>query len=202
MTEPLGKLKFFEWLQQNLQKPFSPWLLIGIALLGVLFLLLGGGANQGNQVEDRAKTVNTNEVKENSSLVDEIRLETELKRTLEQILGAGRIQVDVTLKAGQRRVWERQSRVNRRTSQERGNTVNNEEDSSNELVLAKDRDGHDCPVLKEELAPEVQGVIVVASGADDIQVRKLLLNTVMTVLGLPAHRVMVLPGGEEKNEIR
>ena len=199
MTDPLKKFNFLEWVQLKVEKPFSPWLLIGIALLGVVFLWLGG-MKQGSQREEQVKAVaNVNNLKVESSLSDEVRLERELKRTLEQIAGAGVIQIDINLKVGQRHVWERQSRVNRRTSQEQGKIVNDEEDSSNELVLAKDSNGHDAPVLKEELAPEVQGVIVVATGANDLRVRKLLLNTVMTILGLPAHRVMVLPGGRENN---
>ena len=89
--------------------------------------------------------------------------------------------------------------MSKRVDQQQG-VVNTQEDTSEELVFAKDRDGRDAPVLKEELAPEIQGVVVVASGATNGYVRQLLTETVMTILGLPAHRVLVISGEKEDEQ--
>lgn len=193
MTEEKG-LNWRDFLQNYRHNPVSFWLLLGLAVVGLVLLLSGNNTEKKGQTEIKSPPV-TNELYLSASQADERRLERELTQTLSSIAGAGQVRVELMVKSGQRRIWERQSRLNRRVSQERG-TVNNEEESSDELVLAKDREGRDNPVLKEELAPEIQGVIVVASGAGDSKVRRLLTGTVMTILGLPAHRVLVIPGKE------
>jgi stage III sporulation protein AG len=168
-------------------KPMMFWVLLMAAGIGVV-LLLSGNDNSA------PKTVATQTpVNGNRAVSDEERLEAELTHTLEQISGAGHVRVDLNLKAESRNVWERQIRTNKRVSQGQG-SVQTEEDTNDEMVFAKDRDGRDTPVLKEKLAPEIQGVIVVASGASNDKVRQMLTSTVMTILGLPAHRVMVIPG--------
>ncbi len=173
-------------------KPTSAWILIG--LIGVGTVLLTSGNPRGVFLEEaanenRSKTEVLKPVQES----DEERLERELTKTLSGITGVGEVRVDINLRVGNRKIWERQARTSKRVSQDQG-TVNTEESASDELVLAKDREGRDSPVLKEELAPEIEGVVVVAAGAHDSRIRKLLTDTVKTVLGLPGHRVLVIPG--------
>lgn len=174
------------------QNPSSSWILIAIAALGVILLITGNDKPtytygkvppevQQNQVnETRASQVDTD-------------LAGELSRALAGIDGAGRVRVKVNLKSRSRKIWERQIRESKRTSQEQ-DTVTTEDNTDNELVFAKNRDGFDQPVLKEELAPVVEGVIVVAEGARDIRTKRLLIDAVTTILGIPAHRVIVIPG--------
>ncbi len=177
-------------------KPVSIWILLGLICLGIVLLMSGNTREEyPNELTDR-KQVEA----ENSELnpeSDEERLEIELTKTLMGIAGVGEVRVDINLKAGNRKIWERQARTSKRVNQEEG-MVNTEESSSDELVFAKDREGRDSPVLKEELAPEIEGVVVVATGAGDSRVRKLLTDTVVTILGLPGHRVLIIPGKEAK----
>lgn len=194
MTEQKPGFDLRDFIQNYRRNPVSFWVLLGLAVLGLL-LLIGGNRNEKERTTGAVTPQVATEQVHSPVQADEGRLERELKETLSAITGAGRVRVELMIKSGRRRIWERQSRSNRRVSGDRG-TMNNEEDSSDELVLAKDRDGRDTPVLKEELAPEIQGVIVVASGATDIEVRRMLTSTVMTILGLPAHRVLVIPGEE------
>ena len=189
-----GKDRGFYNLWKNLQtKPTSVWVLIGLIGLGVVLLTTG---NPGGDLlremadENRSKTEVFNQSVQES---DEERLERELTKTLRGITGVGEVRVDINLRVGNRKIWERQARTSKRVSQDQG-IVNTEESASDELVLAKDREGRDSPVLKEELAPEIEGVVVVAAGAHDSRIRKLLTDTVKTVLGLPEHRVLVIPG--------
>lgn len=176
------------------QNPATSWVLVAIAALGVILLLSGndkGTATNGKIPPDNP--ARQTEVNEASARSVDKQIADELARTLERIEGVGQVQVKVNLKSRSRKIWERQVRESKRTSQER-NTVTTEDDINNELVFAKDRDGYDQPVLKEELAPVVEGVIVVAEGARYVGLKRLLIEAVTTILGVPAHRVIVIPG--------
>jgi len=173
-------------------KPVSIWILIGLIGLGAV-LITGGNQREEYSKERFDQNRVESEISSHNSEPDEERLERELAKTLTGITGVGEVRVDINLKVGNRKIWERQSQMSKRVNQDQG-TVNTEESISDELVLAKDREGRDLPVLKEELAPVIEGVIVVATGAHDSRVRKMLTDTVTTILGLPGHRVLVIPG--------
>lgn len=177
-------------------KPVSMWLLFGLIGFGVV-LLMSGDSQQDNVrqlVEQRHIEAENFQA---DPRPDEERLEKELTETLMKISGVGEVRVDINLKAGNRKIWERQTRTSRRVNQDQG-IVNTEETVDDQLVFAKDREGRDLPVLKEELAPEIEGVAVVAAGAENSRIRKLLTDTVTTILGIPNHRVLIIPGKEVK----
>jgi stage III sporulation protein AG len=180
-------------------KPVFFWVVIG--LIGVGFVLLLSGNDKGssaNQNTGMAKI--REETPEAAAIATRRQLESELTRTLSAIAGVGRVRVELNLKSCNRKIWERQLNVNKRISQEQG-VINTEESNNDQLVIARGEDGRDTPILKEELAPEIQGVIVVASGARNARIKELLINTVMTILNLPAHRIMVIAGAFEEGEI-
>lgn len=175
------------------QKPVSFFFILILAGVGVVLLVAGNGSTP---VSNRtAVPTGTTTPANTGGMVESIesRMESDLQRTLEGIAGVGAVTVDLDLKTKNRMVWERQTQTSKRVTQEQTG-VNTEESSEDQLVFAKGSDGIDRPVLKEELAPEILGVVVVAEGADDSRVKQLLTETVMTVLGIPAHRVLVVPG--------
>ncbi|HYH01737.1 MAG TPA: hypothetical protein VEC37_01405 [Bacillota bacterium] len=186
---------FKPMLRKIQSNPGSVWFLLGLIGLG-LFLLAGTPNRQ--ESPDRLTTVQKEQtqVTEGEQPSAELKLEREITGILRQIAGVGRVRVDVSLKTANRKIWERQTRSNKRISQQQGE-MDTEESNSDELVFAKNREGTDVPVLKEELAPEVQGVLVVADGAQNTALKQLLTETVMTILDLPSHRVMVIAGKDE-----
>jgi stage III sporulation protein AG len=197
MTETGPRTNWQNILKNATQNRTTLWILLGIVALGIILLLTGndkGGTTSLKPPPDNQSSLyNAQESTTENSVSVAQQLSDELARTLEAIDGVGSVKVKVNLRSRSRKIWERQARVNKRVSQEQG-AINTEDDSNDELVFAKDRDGSERPVLKEELAPVIEGVIVVAEGAQDIKIKHLLIETVTTVLGIPAHRVMVLPG--------
>lgn len=192
------EIDFKPMLRKIQSNPGSVWFLLGLIGLG-LFLLAGTPNRQATpnyqETTNRLQT-GAEEKGDGTALSAELKLEREITGILRQIDGVGRVRVDVSLKTANRKIWERQTRSNKRISQQQGE-MDTEESSSDELVFAKSRDGNDVPVLKEELAPEVQGVLVVADGARSSAIKQLLTETVMTILDIPSHRVMVIAGKDE-----
>ena len=191
MTES-NRFNYKEFIGSFREKPGSIWILSGLLGLGLILIWIGN-------IPEKPRTIQNESLKQAQPLEDsevyrtEKRLEDEICQALQKIAGVGRVYVDIHLKSSQRKVWERQSQSNKRGTQQK-DEINTEESTRDELVLAKDRDGKDAPILTEEIAPEIEGVLVVASGASRPEIRQLLTETVMTVLNLPSHRVYIAAG--------
>ncbi len=127
-------------------------------------------------------------------------LEREMARALADILGrvqgAGRVWVQVTLAEGPEAVYEQDRQESTRVSDEKdaqgGSRVTEEHSSTLSLVMARSG-GNDYPVKSKVVAPRLRGVLVVAQGASDPEVRSRLINSVSVLTDLPAHRIQVVP---------
>jgi stage III sporulation protein AG len=64
--------------------------------------------------------------------------------------------------------------------------------ATNTYVMLRQSDGSERPLILAEILPQVQGVIIVAEGAGDINVQDALIRAAHTVLGIGVHRVSVL----------
>lgn len=125
-------------------------------------------------------------------------LEVQLKGILEQVRGAGQVEVCVTLASGPMRDYAVNTKTLRRSIEERdqngGTRLTTETNADDQLVMARATQvGGEGPVVIKESMPKIQGVLVVAEGAEDPLVRAQLVQAVQTLLGADAHQVQVLP---------
>lgn len=51
----------------------------------------------------------------------------------------------------------------------------------------------DEPLVVETMKPKIRGVLVVAEGAENIEVKKWIIEAVTRVLDVPSYRVAVMP---------
>jgi len=167
---------------------------IFVLAIAIVISLLGNWfqSGKGGEVEvssDAAITMNE-EPKDDSSTD----MEKRLKEVLSVIQGAGKVEVMITYKAGRETV----PAVNTIES----NTQTEEQDSNGGIRRVSQTDINTQPVsltgpngsqplIAKEIEPEVQGVIVVAEGADDIRVRVELQQAVQTLLGISSNQVEV-----------
>lgn len=115
-------------------------------------------------------------------------LQTELAAILGQIEGAGVVEVSVTLDSDGIRTYATNNRDERRQIEESGRSTTIEESSTRDLAVSSGN-----PLLLEEKLPEILGVLIVADGAGDPQVKENLTNAASTLLDISPHRVRVMP---------
>ena len=152
------------------------------------------GDKKRNSIEDENIQLNRQSI---SAATYEEQLETRLKGILEQISGAGKVSVMVTLKTSKEIVpalntVESGSETNERDGDGGTRTIIQQ---STDKKVAQGGGGitSDQPLIVKEVMPEVMGVIVVAEGAQKPEVTERLTDAVQTVLGIPAFRVKVFP---------
>ncbi|MDF2903425.1 MAG: stage sporulation protein [Bacillus sp. (in: firmicutes)] len=135
--------------------------------------------------------------KQNGEITDyERSYENQLKDALEGIKGVSDVTVVVNVEATEKQVLEKNNKTQSQVTDEidREGGKRKVEDASQEDSLVIIRDGeNEVPVVVETKKPEIRGVLVVAKGADNIQVKSWIIEAVTRALGVPSHRVAVMP---------
>jgi len=115
-------------------------------------------------------------------------LQSELAAILSQIEGAGMVEVSVTLESKGIKTYATNDRDERRQTEEGGRKTTIEESSTRDLAVSSGN-----PLLLEEKLPSILGVLIVADGAGNPQVKENLTNAASTLLDISPHRVRVMP---------
>ncbi|WP_110927477.1 stage III sporulation protein AG [Bacillus massiliglaciei] len=126
----------------------------------------------------------------------EIYLQNEMKEALETIAGVEEVKVVVFVDSSEKKVYERnkvtQKQVTGETDKEGGKRTVEDTSVDDQLVIIKNGD-KEGPIISETQKPKVNGVLVVAKGAENIQIKKMVVEAVTRALDVPSHRVSVMP---------
>lgn len=205
---PLSILK--KWLttekngEQKLNK--NHYILI-VLILGIAFMLVTNFLNDSNQSTDPMPVNNdpdqNNEVEafgkssgnEPSSIIEyETYYKNQLEDVLQEITGVGNVSVVVNVQSTEKKVFERNVVEHKQTTNETdangGKRTVEDHSVENQMVLIREGD-KEVPLVSETQKPDIVGVLIVAKGADNIQVKKWIIEAVTRVLDVPSHRVSV-----------
>lgn len=178
-------------------KDKNTWVIIGIVGLLLLVIALPDGrsdtARSGDASADHlAAGQETAQESGSSGMDDPVQsvtedLERRLEETLSLIDGAGKVRVMLTLKDTGEKVVEKD--ITRRS----GGSASAEEisDVSQSTVFSKNG-SEETPYISNELTPQVEGVLVVAQGGGDSLVKQNILQSVMALFPLEAHKITIV----------
>ncbi|WP_066637587.1 stage III sporulation protein AG [Desulfolucanica intricata] len=182
-------------------------MLLGIAAFGVLLMLVGSfGSDSKSEQESQANQL-IKEQTSDSGLTESsgmTKTETELadkvRQLLSQIQGAGEVEVSVHLATSSQSQYAVNTVTGQKTTEEKdqggGTRILTETTENGQLVLIRGDNGSEVPVVAKESAPEIAGVLVVAQGAGDPQIKARLFEATRVALGVEAHKIMVMPKKE------
>ncbi|GLB58147.1 stage III sporulation protein AG [Cytobacillus sp. NCCP-133] len=122
--------------------------------------------------------------------------EAQIKEALDAIVGVEDATVVVNVDATEKKVLEKNKTTQSQTTDEtdREGGKRKVEDLTQEEQLVIVRNGEkEVPIVLETKKPEIRGVLVVAKGAENIQVKKWIIEAVTRALDVPSHRVSVMP---------
>lgn len=122
--------------------------------------------------------------------------ESQLRKALQDMLGVNDVTVVVNLDSTDQQVLEKNKSTKSQTTneidKEGGERKVTDTSIDEQLVIVKNGD-NEAPIVVETKKPEIRGVLVVARGADNIQVKAWIVEAVTRVLGVPSFRVAVMP---------
>lgn len=143
-------------------------IIIAAFFIAGIMLILGGSSN--------VKAVN----KENIGTAE---LNRQLEQILSQVDGAGKVRVLINYNQSGEKIlaYDLESNTNEKESGKENN-------SKSEVVY----DGNKMPVILKEYMPKVEGVIIVAQGGNNENVKKQLIAGTVALLGIDEHKIEVL----------
>jgi stage III sporulation protein AG len=167
-----------KWKNGKADKPLK-WAAImlggGIALMA-LSDLNGYGSEPPEETGTKPVVAAETDLKKN--------YESELTRVLSEIDGVSNVSVIVNLASSERSVYEKNIV---------SSNGNGDETTDEQMAVIRNGDV-ESPVMTETRKPDIQGVLIVAKGVERVQVKKRMVEAVTRVLGVPMHRVAVMPG--------
>ncbi len=124
--------------------------------------------------------------------------EKKLENILSQIEGVGKTNVMITYETGTEVVPAFNVQNSKQVTEEKdahgGTRSTTQEDLTKNIVIGnKDNE----MIILKEIEPQIRGVVVVAEGAGDIEVKSKIIEAVQTVFQIPMSKVMVY----EKNNL-
>lgn len=122
--------------------------------------------------------------------------EKRLEETLSCIEGAGKVRVLITLRESESRVVEKDKVEESSDTVERDSTGGTrsvmEQKEDGRTVFAPDAAGQNVPYVVKTTAPVVEGVVVVAQGADNSLVKQEIIASVQVLFNLDVNKIRVV----------
>ena len=123
-------------------------------------------------------------------------LEGRLENILRKVNGIGEVEAMITLKSSKQKIPLKdvpytQEGLNE-VDGEGGSRVNNSIRKDENTVLVTDEDGSTQPYILQEREPEVEGILVIAEGGDNVMVIKDIIEAAEVLFGIPVHKVKVM----------
>ncbi len=190
--------KWITALRSGEKLPKKNQLLI-ILLAGVLLLVIvfpvpdssDGADQEAEKTQDALSSVN---VRDNGDY--EKYLEEKTARVLKDVEGVGEVTVMITLKSDGQKIIEKDQSSSSQSTQEEdssGGTRSVEDQSSDKTsVYEQTAEGASTPYVSKELAPEVEGVVVIADGGDNAVVAQNITEAVQALFGVEAHKIKIM----------
>ncbi len=155
---------------------------------------------QDNNTKVQQKDTNTTSYDTNTYITE---MENKLESILKKVSGIGKVEVMLTLKASEEKVTLKDTP----STQESLNEVDGEGGSRIEssvkreesTVLYTDENGNSVPYIIQKIEPEVEGVVVIAEGGDDVNVMMDIMEAAEVLFDVPAHKVKVMKMENEIN---
>ncbi|MCC8163383.1 MAG: stage III sporulation protein AG [Lachnospiraceae bacterium] len=174
----MNREKWEKW-RKKYWPPRKDQLLI-LALLGLLLAVIAVPVqkNDGEASDAAVLPAETEETREDY----ESRLESRLEEMLSQVEGIGKVRVMLTFAdSGQKQVEK---------------DVNVTENSTQEETVYEDQGSSErTPYVSSETPPQVEGVLVIAEGGDDGDVKADIIEAAQALFGIEAHKIKIMKYG-------
>lgn len=174
---------FLDSVMQNSKKR-KLVLLAGAVLIGIIFLSTFWGGKE----DRKEKTQPVSQISEETYVAQ---LEDKVKNLLSGIDGVGTPQVMLTLESSSEYVYQSETKRSSDQTGESGTAVQQREDSEQTIVMVEGDNGEKQALIRTELPPKVQGIVVVCDGADRIEVQAQIVDVLTTAFGISSARVSV-----------
>lgn len=180
-------MNFFRKIFQDKKNYYN---LLIILFTGILLLYFSKSFN-ADKIKENKRLENTNEI----TIADnsyEANLEKRLEQTLSKIEGVGQTDVLITLENGKEIVTKDDGYKENSATTEQATNGDKREILSNKEEKTTVKTSGDEPLILKEISPKISGVLIVAEGGGNIEIKNNLINATKALLGVEIHKIEVL----------
>jgi stage III sporulation protein AG len=123
-------------------------------------------------------------------------METRLKEILEKIVGVGTVDVLITVDSTEEIVVQKEGQDSQQVTDENDPNGGRRHITSitNEgRVVLYEVSGDQKPIVTKTINPRIRGILIVAKGAENATVRRLIVSAVEKGVNVPVNRISVVP---------
>lgn len=170
-------------------------LIITVVAINVIW---NGNSKKNKQEENSqnskqlAQNINNIAIETSSSTSKE--LEKNLETILSRIQGVGEVKVFINYSESSEIIPmynESAKNSNTEETDTQGGIRKIQEQDSQKEIIYKEENGEKMPITKKIVEPKVQGAIITAKGADDVNIKTSIIQAVEAVTGLATHKIQV-----------
>ncbi|MFA9463251.1 MAG: stage III sporulation protein AG [Velocimicrobium sp.] len=151
-------------------------------------------SNSDTTIMQTSQTSNVSSKSTNSEYIEWT--EKRLEDTLSEVEGIGAIKVMITLKESSEKVALKDSPYSQENSSESdgsgGSRVSSSATREDETVMISEQSGESSPYIIKEVEPQVEGVLVLASGATNSETIEEIVGAVQVLFDVPVHKIKVM----------
>lgn len=149
-----------------------------------------------NSAGKQLATTNNNQTLASSqnSSTESISLEEKLEDILSKIEGVGSVKVFINYSESSETVAMYNENSKTSTTEETdksGGTRKVEQTDSQKEVIYQEQNGTKTPIVQKTVEPKIEGAIITAKGAGDINVKTSIIQAVEAATGLATHKIQV-----------
>lgn len=144
-----------------------------------------------------SKTSQDADSNQSSSSINSESLERRLEDILKNIDGVGDVNVFINYSESSETVAMYNENSKKSTTEETdksGGVRKVEETDSQKEVIYQEQNGNKTPIVQKTIEPKIEGAIITAKGASDINVKTNIIQAVEAATGLATHKIQVFQG--------
>ncbi|MDO4599600.1 MAG: stage III sporulation protein AG [[Ruminococcus] gnavus] len=176
--------------------PVKQQLLI-LLLIGVLLAVIVSPVSKPQEAGAKEESeIMEKEVEQGKEAQYETAIEARVEELLHYVEGVGNVKVMVTLKSSGEKIIEKDRQSQQQKTEEEdskgGSRLSEDQSIQDTSIYTQDTDGSQVPYVREELAPEIAGIVIAADGGDDPVVVRNLTEAVQALFGVEAHKIKIM----------
>lgn len=165
--------------------------MVVVILSGILLIFMSGDFFKRESNIDKPPEVKPEEL-ETFNTTYESDLEKKLEQTLSLVEGVGKVSVMVTLQNGKELITKNDFSKEKSTTTEQAENGDKRDIFSDKEESTTVKIRGEYPLIVKEISPKISGVLIVAQGGGNIQVKNDLINATKALLDIEIHKIEVL----------
>ena len=168
-------------------------IVVFIIILIITVLIINNMWSSGEN-ESKQEKADTTKVLAQTSSSQQDDLESNLEDILETINGVGKVKVLIKYSESSTVVAMYNETISESITKENdgnGGSKDVKESENKKEIVYTDEDGTNKPITEKVVMPVIEGAIITAQGASNVNIKTSIVSAVEAVTGLPVHKIQV-----------